>query len=47
MRDGLKDAGKQVDYVEFKDQTHSIASSAARTAMLVQLDAFLTSSLDR
>jgi dipeptidyl aminopeptidase/acylaminoacyl peptidase len=45
MRDRLKDAGKQVTYVEFDGLDHQLASADARTQLLADSDAFLRRSL--
>lgn len=45
MRDRLNGAGKSVELVEFPGLDHQLASSAARTKMLAQADAFLRQSL--
>ena len=41
MRDQLKQAGKEVELVEFPGLAHNLGDSAARTRMLAQSDAFL------
>jgi dipeptidyl aminopeptidase/acylaminoacyl peptidase len=41
MADRLKDAGKQVELVEFQKLDHYLQSNAARTRLLWQSDAFL------
>ena len=45
MADRLRDAGKKVEYVEFKGLDHQLDDSAARAQMLEKSDAFLRASL--
>jgi dipeptidyl aminopeptidase/acylaminoacyl peptidase len=45
MRKRLTDAGRHVEYVEFKGLDHDLEDSAARTQMLAKVDAFLTAAL--
>lgn len=45
MRDRLRDAGRQVDYVEFRELDHQLEESAARAQLLQRSDAFLRQSL--
>ena len=45
MRDRLRDAGRQVELVEFDGLDHQLEDSAARTRMLRRSDAFLRSAL--
>jgi dipeptidyl aminopeptidase/acylaminoacyl peptidase len=45
MADRLKDAGKQVTYVEFPGLDHQLASAEARTRLLTESDAFLRTAL--
>jgi dipeptidyl aminopeptidase/acylaminoacyl peptidase len=45
MADRLRDAGKQVTYVEFDDLAHSLSNAAARTRLLNESDAFLRRSM--
>ena len=45
MADRLKDAGKAVEFVEFKGLDHQLDDAAARTRMLSQSDAFLRKAL--
>ena len=45
MADRLRDAGKQVTYVEFPGLDHQLADDAARTRILAESDAFLRKSL--
>lgn len=47
MEDRLKRAGKAVEYVEYEDLAHSLSDSKVRTDMLVRIDKFLGSQLDR
>lgn len=47
MNERLKDAGKQVTYIEFDGLRHSLDDSAARTKMLTDVDAFLNAALKR
>ncbi|WP_284125314.1 alpha/beta hydrolase family protein [Parerythrobacter aestuarii] len=46
MKDRLEDAGKRVDYVEFKDLEHSLKDSKARARMLKRIGEFLERSLE-
>ena len=45
MTDRLRDAGKQVTYVEFPGLDHQLSDDAARTRILAESDAFLRKSL--
>ncbi|MEG3088394.1 alpha/beta hydrolase family protein [Sphingomonas sp. PB4P5] len=45
MADRLRDAGKTVEYVEFKGLDHQLDDSAARAQMLEKSDAFLRKAL--
>lgn len=45
MRDRLKAAGKQVDYIEFPELDHQLDSSAARARMLSAADAHIRKTL--
>lgn len=45
MAKRLREAGRQVDYVEFKDLDHQLDDSAVRTQMLAKSDAFLRTAL--
>ncbi|MCT2400845.1 alpha/beta hydrolase family protein [Novosphingobium mangrovi (ex Huang et al. 2023)] len=45
MADKLRDAGKSVTYVEFKDLDHQLRSAAARTRVLSESDAFIRKNL--
>ena len=45
MADRLKDAGKPVEYVEFKGLDHQLDDAAARTRLLSTTDAFLRRNL--
>ncbi|KQS05137.1 peptidase S9 [Sphingomonas sp. Leaf357] len=45
MADKLKDAGRKVDYVEFKGLDHYLDDDTVRTEMLAKSDAFLRTSL--
>jgi len=45
MASKLKNAGKQVEFVEFKGLDHQLDDDTARTAMLSKADAFLRSSM--
>jgi dipeptidyl aminopeptidase/acylaminoacyl peptidase len=45
MKRRLADAGRQVDYVEFKGLDHYLEDSAARTQMLAKSDGFLRAAL--
>ena len=45
MRDRLKDAGKQVTYVEFKNLAHQLDDAEARTKLLSESDTFLRKAL--
>lgn len=47
MRDRLKDAGKQVDYLEFEGLDHSLVHSGARAIMLKRIGEFLDANLKR
>jgi dipeptidyl aminopeptidase/acylaminoacyl peptidase len=45
MADRLRDAGRKVDYVEFKGLDHYLDDAEARTRMLARADQFLRTSL--
>lgn len=45
MTDRLRDAGKKVDYVEFKGLDHQLDDNEARTQLLTKADAFLRASM--
>lgn len=45
MADRLRDAGKQVEFVEFKELDHYLDDSEARSTMLAQSDAFIRRAL--
>lgn len=45
MASRLRGAGKKVELIEYKDLTHSLVDSAARTEMLAKSDAFLRASM--
>ena len=47
MRDRLKDAGKQVDYLEFEGLDHGLVHSGARGIMLKRIGEFLDANLKR
>lgn len=45
MEKRLDQAGKNVTYVEFEEQDHSLSDSSVRTEMLMQIDKFLKAAL--
>lgn len=47
MRDRLKDAGKQVDFLEFEGLDHGLVHSGARGIMLKRIGEFLDANLKR
>ncbi|MCP5384995.1 MAG: S9 family peptidase [Sphingomonadaceae bacterium] len=47
MEDRLKDAGKEVKYIEFKNVAHSLDEGKVRYEMLKEIDTFLISRLPR